>query len=198
MDKAAYQGITQGVLQPRVAKLRTIQARVATDAHPWATAIMQAYNDLNARCEKASNALQTAASKGDMKAWTTLAPAALDRYMQAMSMAQALTNAGYGGYLAQVSRLYDQVAHLGKFMQKSGLSVAEVPRFWPVNTPDGWLWVTDYPYDPVQLHAGIRPVVLEQGKPAKEPLQGEPVLADWELANVLASVELAIRQKEAV
>jgi hypothetical protein len=187
-----YQAIRVAKLAPRGAKMQTVLQTARTMGHPWSVAVMQAYNDLSERCEKARTALVKAIATGKPEDWNRIAPSALDRFWQAMSLARALLDSGKQAYWDHCSQRFAAVQDLATAMEKGGLTVDKGPRFWPVQTPDGWLWVTDAPVEDQAAALGqIKPL---DGMHAPAP--GEPVITDWDLGQALSPIEI-MQQREA-
>ena len=158
MTREAYDAVARERLTPRREKMKTILSRARDSSHPWLQSIMQAYTDLRERTVKGHAALhkQIAAQQTD-KARDTLT-ALVERTLQAMALAQALWNGGYPAYAKSVSEHTDQYISLRELMGKIGLRHPPDDWQWPVETPDGRLWLVNRTQGPgdgeLRIHDG--------------------------------------------
>lgn len=189
MTQEEYNQFKAEYLMPRGEKLRNILRRARDGAHPWLTAVQQAYTDLDNRCARGEKALHAAAQAGNRERFKACLVQITDRHYQAHMIAQALFTAGYGAYEQAIN------AHWNGFMEHlQGIQQVKLPyqitgKAWPVETPDGWIWVVDvrttpdgHPFEPESVNLGG-----DRGQ--KLRLSDEPILTDWDLANILAPFE---------
>lgn len=193
MDPAAYAQIRTGRLMPKKDRMATIQTRARTCVHPWASSIQAAYLDLSKRCAMGGAKLRDAIVAKDAAQIALLTCAVLDRNLQAQSVSMALYLAGYTGYLKSASAHTAVLIDLGETAGRSGIpwDAATRPCIWPVETPDGWIWITD--------HEATVPAPVDLGKGGvKTPLPDELVLSDQVLGAALLPLDEVLgAQREA-
>lgn len=187
MDPGQYGQLRVERLMPRKERMATIQSRARTCAHPWTASVQATYLDLSQRCATGQQRLGEAVKAKDAARISLLTCAVLDRNLQARSVSMALYLAGYALYLKATSAHTEVLIDLGGAALTSGIpwDAATAPCIWPVQTPDGWVWITDV--------AAAVPVVVDLGKAGvKHPLEGELVLSDYTLGEILLPLDEAL------
>lgn len=188
MAQADYDQVRAAKLKPKAGRMSTILSRARSLSHPWVQPVMLAYADLKARCEAGTSKLTEATKKGDSKVVGIVAPVLLDRHLQAQSLAVVLVWAGYPAYLKAATDHISAFMDLYQAVRKAGIAYAWTGTSWPVQTPDGWIWVTDIP------GAELRPADLGKAG-VKQPLSSEPVWIDCELGTALALLDQGQRRE---
>lgn len=182
MPETAYREALGTPDRPKYPALKDAMARARTIPHPWIPAIGAAYDLLDDLCREGDAELDAALRAKQTARAEEIAPALLDRHMQAAHVAQALGAAGYWAYMAQASRHVESWMPLYQSVHRAKIPWEPVLA-WPVETPDGWFWVTDVEDGP------CKPVQLGGKAGTRERQADEPVIAHTHLADVLASLE---------
>ncbi|MDP2660212.1 MAG: hypothetical protein Q8R28_05745, partial [Dehalococcoidia bacterium] len=187
MDPGRYGQIRISRLMPRKERMATIQSRARTCVHPWTASVQAAYLDLSQRCATGQKRLQEVLETKDAAKISVMTCAVLDRNLQAQSISLALYFSGYVSYLKSTSAHTEVLIGLGEVALKSGIpwDAATRPCYWPVQTPDGWIWITD--------HAGTELAPVDLGKAGvKQPLEGELALTDQVIGEILLPLDEAL------
>jgi hypothetical protein len=186
MPEADYNAVRAAKLQPRGPKMQTVLTNARTMMHPWLLSFHQAYKALNGRCTDGTRALTKTVVMGKPDEWRRLAPLVLDRYYQAMLIGRTLCDAGNAGFFKEISTWLDKIANLEETMKKAGLTLPpwDMGRTWPVETPDGWVWVTDV--------RDTAPVAVDK---LHAPEPNELVLMNYELGFAMAPIEVTVARE---
>lgn len=185
MPQSDYNVIRDDKLAPRRERMATYLTNARSSSHPWAQAIMQAYIDLNDRCTNGHKALEAARADRDRR--HLISRHLLDRYQLAHLMASALYQAGYPAYWDHANRHFLNFATLEEGVRRDGLDYEVVGKAWPVETPDGWLWMIDDPRAECKADLG-----RDKGG-VRVRQETEPVLTYVELGEVIQQIEVARR-----
>lgn len=192
MDSGEYERIRESKLVPKAGRMGTTRDHARSRQHPWITPLTTAYADLKTRCQKGETRLKEIIKKGERDQVPAIATALQERYWQAISLANALYRAGLPAYAAEASSWVGPAVDLLEEMKRSGIPFdlnAAWP--WPVQTPDGWLWVVDkstWSEGPVSVELG-----RERGTKTRQP--DEPVVWDVDLGDALAPLEAGQRRE---
>lgn len=191
MPEADYLVIRSEKLAPRGPKMSTVLNTARTRPHPWSQSVRDAYTGLDKRTAEGDRALQEAIThKAAADVLLRMTTRLVDRHLQAMSLARALLDSGYGAYEVHASKHLAAFQDLSKALERSGRPFDGAGRYWPVQTPDGWLWVTDTP------DAVPQPIDLGGEVGVRTPTPEEPAVTDWDLGRALAAIE-RLNQREA-
>lgn len=192
LDQAAYDQVKRAKLLPKSGRMSTILNQAQSRQHPWITPLTTAYADLKTRCQKGETRLKEIIQKGDHSQIPAIATALQERYWQAISLAETLFRGGLPAYASEASSWVGPAIDLLGEMRRSGIPFDEKGVWpWPVQTPDGWLWVVD------KSTWEERSVSVELGRErgTKMRLPEEPVIQDIVLGDALAPLEAGLRRE---
>lgn len=177
-----YEAFKKANLAPRMSALETVQSMLSATEHPWEADVRKAADALTKRCDNATMALVNAAKAQDWTLTSNLKPFAVDLYLQCELIARVLWDAGCTDYETIVDMCRGELASL-KIVGTAG-------RYWPILTPDGWVWVVE--------GAGVRPgrVSFGKGEGTKVFAEGELVITAQDLAEALAPIDVGQAMRE--
>lgn len=186
-DCPDYKVIRASKLAPQEAAVRQVLA-TARGPHPWELALVQAYDALRKRCQEVEEVMHVATEARDAQTIAARSVQILRLHWWGELLSRVFVDAGLG-HEADVAHHRAEAAMHGRILTAAGQAVCADPGPYPVDTADGWFWLTD--------GTNTTPAPVDLGTPhgTKQPESDEPVITAMALTEALMPITEQLLRK---